>query len=169
MNSLFIIVPGIIALCFLIFVHELAYFLYGQIYGCEGHYFFTGLWENSGSAHARETEYALSVFPLVWLCKIIGRRKPKKKYPQKRFADHIQTKPTYVKILIVFFGPFFNILCAGLIFFVMLSCGAMLPRFTIRTICKSLRSYQRFPVAEVGILPGDIITAVNGQKLHIFC
>ncbi len=167
MNSLlFNIVPGIIALGFLIFVHELGHF-HGQIYGCEGHYFFTGLREKLWKRTWGETEYALSVFPLGGYVKLLGEG-TEEEIPAEEVRRSYSNKPTYVKILIVFFGPFFNILCAGLIFFVMLSCGAMLPASPSGPSAKVSGVIKDFPAAEVGILPGDIITAVNGQKVAYF-
>jgi regulator of sigma E protease len=168
MNSLlFNIVPGIIALGFLIFVHELGHFLMAKFTDVKVITFSLGFGKKLWKRTWGETEYALSVFPLGGYVKLLGEG-TEEEIPAEEVHRSYSNKPTYVKILIVFFGPFFNILCAGLIFFTMLSSGAMLPASPSGPPAKVSGVIKDFPAAEVGILPGDIITAVNGQKVAYF-
>jgi regulator of sigma E protease len=168
MNSLaFNIIPGIIALGFLIFVHELGHFLMAKFTDVKVITFSLGFGKKLWKRTWGETEYALSVFPLGGYVKLLGEG-TEEEIPVEDAHRSYSNKPTFVKILIVFFGPFFNILCAGLIFFVMLSVGAMLPASPSGPSAKVSAVVKDFPAAEVGILPGDIITAVNGQKVAYF-
>jgi regulator of sigma E protease len=50
----------------------------------------------------------------------------------------------------------------------MLSSGAMLPASPSGPPAKVSGVIKDYPAAEVGILPGDTITAVNGQKVAYF-
>jgi len=168
MNSLaFNVIPGIIALGFLIFVHELGHFLMAKLSDVKVITFSLGfgkkLWKHTWG----ETEYALSVFPLGGYVKLLGEG-TEEEIPAEEAHRSYSNKPTFVKILIVFFGPFFNILCAGLIFFVMLTAGAMLPASPSGPSAKVSGVVKDFPAAEAGILPGDTIAAVNGQKVAYF-
>jgi regulator of sigma E protease len=168
MNSiLFNVVPGIIALGFLILVHEFGHFLMAKLTNVKVITFSLGfgtkLWRHTWG----ETEYALSVFPLGGYVKMLGEGSDEEVPPEEAHRSYTN-KPTFVKILIVFFGPLFNILCAGLIFFVMLSSGAMLPASPSGPPAKVSGIVKGFPAADAGILPGDTITAVNGQKVAYF-
>jgi len=168
MNSLaFNVIPGIIALGFLIFVHELGHFLMAKLSDVKVITFSLGFGKKLWKRTWGETEYALSVFPLGGYVKLLGEG-TEEEIPAEEAHRSYSNKPTFVKILIVFFGPFFNILCAGLIFFVMLSAGAMLPASPSGPSAKVSGVVKDFPAAEAGILPGDIITAVNGQKVAYF-
>ena len=168
MNSLaFNVIPGIIALGFLIFVHELGHFLMAKMSDVKVITFSLGFGKKLWKRTWGETEYALSVFPLGGYVKLLGEG-TEEEIPAEEAHRSYSNKPTFVKILIVFFGPFFNILCAGLIFFVMLSAGAMLPASPSGPSAKVSGVVKDFPAAEAGILPGDIITSVNGQKVAYF-
>jgi regulator of sigma E protease len=168
MNSLlFNIVPGIIALGFLILVHEFGHFLMAKLTNVKVLTFSLGfgkkLWKHTWG----ETEYALSVFPLGGYVKLFGEDSDVEIPPEEIHRSYSH-KPTYAKILIIFFGPLFNILCAGLIFFAMLSSGAMLPASPSGPPPKVSGIVAGFPAGEAGILPGDVITSVNGQKIAYF-
>mgnify|MGYP001221600574 FL=1 len=168
MNSIaFNIIPGIIVLGFLIFVHELGHFLMAKLTDVKVITFSLGFGKKLWKRTWGETEYALSVFPLGGYVKLLGEGTEDEIRAEEAHRSY-SNKPTIVKILIVFFGPFFNILCAGLIFFVMLSSGAMLPASPSGPPAKVSGVIKDYPAAEVGILPGDTITAVNGQKVAYF-
>lgn len=168
MNSLlFNVVPGIIALGFLILVHEFGHFLMAKLANVKVITFSLGFGKKLWKRTWGETEYALSVFPLGGYVKLLGEGSDEEISPDEALRSYSH-KPTYVKILIIFFGPFFNILCAGIIFFAMLSSGAMLPASPSGPSTKVAGVAKGFPAAEVGIIPGDIITAVNGQKIAYF-
>jgi len=168
MNSiLFNIVPGIIALGFLILVHEFGHFLMAKLTNVRVITFSLGFGKKLWKRTWGETEYALSVFPLGGYVKLLGESSDEE-IPPEEICRSYSHKPTYAKILIVFFGPFFNILCAGIIFFVMLSSGAMLPASPSGPPARVSGLAKGFPAEEAGILPGDIITSVNGQKVAYF-
>lgn len=164
---LFNILPGIIALGFLIFVHELGHFLMAKVTDVKVLTFSLGFGKKLWKHRWGETEYAVSIFPLGGYVKLLGEG-TEEEIPQEEIHRSYSQKPTYVKILIVFFGPFFNILCAGLIFFLMLSGGAMLPASPSGPSAKVSGVVSGFPAADAGILPGDVITSVNGQKVAYF-
>jgi regulator of sigma E protease len=168
MNSiLFNIVPGIIVLGFLIFVHEFGHFLMAKLVNVKVLTFSLGFGKKLWKRTWGETEYALSVFPLGGYVKLLGEGTDDEIPPEDMHRSY-SNKPTYAKILIVFFGPFFNVLCAAMIFFVMLSGGSVLPKYPSGPPTNVSGVVKGSPAAEAGILPGDIITAVNGQKVAYF-
>lgn len=168
MNSiLFNIIPGIIALGFLIFVHELGHFLMAKLLNVKVLTFSLGFGKKLWKRTWGETEYALSVFPLGGYVKLLGEGSDEEVPPDEIHRSY-SNKPIYAKILIVFFGPLFNILCAGIIFFFMLSGGAILDKYPSGPPAKVSGVMKGLPAAEAGILPGDIISAVNGQKVAYF-
>jgi len=166
-NLLFNIVPGIIALGFLILVHELGHFLMAKLVDVKVITFSLGFGKKLWRRTWGETEYALSVFPLGGYVKLLGEGADEEVPPEEIHRSY-SNKSIFSKILIVFFGPFFNILCAGLIFFVILSSGTVLPKHPSGPPAKVSGVTKGLPAAEVGILPGDTISAINGEKVAYF-
>lgn len=166
-HMLYLIIPGIIALGFLIFVHELGHFLMAKLLDVKVLTFSLGFGKKLWKRKWGETEYALSAFPLGGYVKLLGEGTDDEIAPEEMHRSY-SNKPTYAKILIVFFGPLFNILCAGIIFFAMLSGGAVLPKYPSGPPAKVSGVVKGFPAAEAGILPGDVIASVNGQKVAYF-
>jgi len=73
MNSIaFNIIPGIIVLGFLIFVHELGHFLMAKLTDVKVITFSLGFGKKLWKRTWGETEYALSVFPLGGYVKLLG-------------------------------------------------------------------------------------------------
>ena len=58
-------------------------------------------------------------------------------------------------------GPLFNIVLGYLLaIIIVLTCGSIIPKVT--------EAHEGYPAYEAGIRDGDVITAINGEKIHLF-
>jgi regulator of sigma E protease len=149
---------AIIALGALIFIHELGHFIFAKTFGVGVEKFSLGFGPKILGKKVGETEYLLSALPLGGYVKMVGEGEDVELAEEDRhrsFAD----KPPLQRILIVAAGPVFNLLFAYLIFIVIFMIGVP----SVTTKVGEVMAGK--PAAKAGMLAGDRITAVNGQKV----
>lgn len=175
-----IILNFIIVLGILIFVHELGHFLVAKWMGVKVEKFSLGFGPKLLGWQIGETEYLISAFPLGGYVKMFGEGgfseiemieqeydqgatdlKPVEEYkltPAEE-ARSFAHKTIPQRMAIVFAGPLFNMLFAWLLLITLYLVGVPILKATVGEV------FPDKPAAAAGIRKGDLITAVDGQKV----
>ena len=153
----FIIVIGV-----LVFIHELGHFLAARFFKVGVDVFSLGFGPKMFKKVKGRTEYCVSAIPLGGYVKMVGEEPGKSLLPEEE-AIAFSNKPLYQKSLIVAAGPAFNFFLAIFIFYVLYQfSGLYLPKPVIGEVLDDS------PAQQAGLLPGDVITVVDGQKIRSF-
>lgn len=166
----FIVVLGI-----LIFVHELGHFLVAKLLGIKVEKFSLGFGPKLLGYKWGETEYLLSALPLGGYVKMLGeggfvegaesRHHEEDNLPSEApLADSekgrsFAHRPPWQRMAVIIAGPAFNLVFAWLLLISLYLIGIPMMKATIGDVFKDK------PAAAAGLLKGDLITSVNGQKV----
>ncbi len=153
------ILYALIALSILIFAHELGHYLVARLANVKVLVFSLGFGKKLFRFTKGDTEYALSAVPLGGYVKLLGES-PDEAVPEEEMPRSYSHKPPLVKILIAFSGPFFNVLLACLIFFIIFVSGHSVLSTKVGSVEKG------FPADAAGIKAGDVITSIEGKKIE---
>ncbi|MBR9980865.1 MAG: RIP metalloprotease RseP [Desulfatitalea sp.] len=151
---IFIVVLGV-----LIFFHELGHFLVARLFGVGVERFSLGFGPRLFGRTVGRTDYRVSAIPLGGYVKMVGEE-PDAPLPPEDLPYSFTHKPVGKRALIVFAGPLFNILLALVIFTAGLFIAG-LP--SIRPVVRTVESDG--PARQAGIQEGDLIQAIDGQKV----
>jgi regulator of sigma E protease len=152
------IIYGFIALSLLILVHELGHFIVARWANVKVLSFSLGFGKKLLSYKKGETEYAISAIPLGGYVKMLGEA-PGEEVPEEEKNRSYSDKPPFVKILIAFTGPFFNILFALVLFYLVFLSGYSVLSTKVGSVDKD------YPAYKAGIIEGDTITAIDGKSI----
>ena len=150
----------VIVLSILIFVHEFGHFLSARLAGVKVLTFSLGFGKKLLSFTRGETEYVVSAVPLGGYVKMLGES-TEDVVPEEEALRSYSNKPPLVRILIAFSGPFFNILFALLVFFVIFLTGYPVPSTTTQIG----QVMAGDPADGAGLKPGDVITRIDGRQV----
>ncbi|MEJ5358797.1 MAG: RIP metalloprotease RseP [Desulfobacterales bacterium] len=150
----FLIVLGI-----LIFFHEFGHFLTARLFGVGVEKFSLGFGPRIFGRKLGLTDYRISLLPLGGYVKMVGEE-PDEELPPEQIPLSFTHKPVLQRMLIVFAGPFFNILLALLIFWVIAFAAGI-------TILQPVIGMVRdpSPARSAGFEPGDRVLAVDGMPV----
>jgi regulator of sigma E protease len=150
----FLIVLGI-----LIFFHEFGHFLIARLFRVGVEKFSLGFGPRLLGRKVGITDYRLSLVPLGGYVKMVGEE-PDEELDPELIPLSFTHKHVLKRILIVFAGPFFNILLAVLIFWVIsFLSGVMILRPAIGSV------KENSPAHHAGFKKGDLVTAVDGAAV----
>jgi len=152
------IIYGIIALSLLILVHELGHFLVARLVNVKVLTFSLGFGKKLFRFKKGETEYALSLVPLGGYVKLLGES-PDEEVQEEDIPRSYAHKPPFLKILIAFSGPFFNLIFAALLFYVVFASGYSVLSTKVGGVEKA------YPAYEAGIREGDVIVNIEGREI----
>jgi regulator of sigma E protease len=163
------ILPFILILSFIVFIHEFGHYIVAKKFGVKIEEFSIGFGKELYSYNDKSgTRWKICLIPLGGYVKMFGDRnaasmpEDKKKITQNKDQAFI-FKPLYQKFLIVLAGPGFNyILSIIILFFIFLKFGISSSSNIITEVKKDSPAFQ------VGILAGDMITEVSGIKINKF-
>lgn len=150
----FIVVLGV-----LIFVHELGHFLLAKLLGVGVLKFSLGFGPKLVGKKVGETEYLISAFPLGGYVKMVGEA-PGEEVPKGMEEVSFTHKPLWVRALIVFAGPAFNMVFAVLILSTLLIYGVP----TLTTRIGEVK--EGMPAYKAGIRAGDVVVSVMGKPVE---
>jgi regulator of sigma E protease len=179
------VIYAIIVLGILIFVHEFGHFIVAKLFNVKVEKFSLGFGPKLFGKQIGETEYLLSAFPLGGYVKMFGEggviegtATPVSDDTEKAYdeesgealddvrelteaekARSFAHKPPLARIAIVMAGPVFNLVFAWLIFIVLCMTGVPTVTAKIGEVLKDK------PAAKAGVLKGDIVTSINGNKI----
>ena len=153
------ILPLVITLGVLVFVHELGHFLFAKRAGVKVLKFSIGFGPRIFGWTRGETEYVVSWIPLGGYVKMLGEN-PGEEIPAEDRDRTLTSKPLLDKLLIVFAGPGMNLVLPILIFFLVAMTGFPQITSTIGTVMPGSEA------ARAGIAPGDRIVAIGGRTVR---
>ncbi|MBQ8869913.1 MAG: RIP metalloprotease RseP [Alphaproteobacteria bacterium] len=169
-NIVHYIIPFIILLGILVFVHEFGHFIVARISGVEVSAFSIGfgkvIWSRTDK---KGTVWKISAIPLGGYCQFLGDEEAssstsdisKLTDEQKKRAFAFQSP--YKKLAIVLAGPGFNYLFAVLIYTCLFAC---LGKITFPPIVGEV--LENSAAYDAGIEKGDRILSINGVKIEEF-
>ncbi len=171
-NIIYYVVPFIVLLGILVFVHEFGHFIVARMLKVKVVAFSIGfgkeLWSRTDK---KGTEWKISAIPLGGYCQFLGDGDAsssttddslsKLSEEDKKQAFALQS--TWKKILIVVAGPLFNYLLAILLFMVLFSCYG---KMTIPTYIGEVMANSA--AEKAGIMVGDKIVMFNGNPTPDF-
>jgi regulator of sigma E protease len=150
----FMVVLGV-----LIFVHELGHFLLAKLMGVGVEKFSLGFGPKIVSKKIGMTDYMISAIPLGGYVKMVGES-PESEVDESLAEMSFSNKGLLRRSLIVVAGPGFNLLLSVVIFFlIFLISGLPIMEPEVGEVQKDMPAY------ESGILPGDRIVSIDGNRL----
>jgi len=155
------IIYGIIALSLLILVHELGHFIVARLANVKVLAFSLGFGKKLLTFRKGETEYALSLVPLGGYVKLLGESLEDEIAEEDIPRSYVH-KPPWIKMLIAFTGPLFNIVFALVLFYLVFVSGYSVLSTKVGEVDKGLPAYS------AGITAGDIIESVGGKPVREF-
>ena len=155
---------ALLALSALVFFHELGHYSAGKFFGVHIERFSVGFGKVLTRTHFWNTEWVFSAIPLGGYVKMKGQNDADPTEVSYD-SDSYNAKKPWQRIIILLAGPFANFILA---FFVYLMIGFMdTPNIVARgyqaPIVDSFSEVS--PAKQVGLLKGDKILAVNGEKI----
>ena len=164
------IIPFIILLTVVVFIHEYGHYYYAKKYGVGVTDFSIGFGkEIFGFNDKSGTRWKFCAIPLGGYVKFFGDRNVfsqaeqeelLKKYNKEDQEKLFVVKPLYQRSIIVAAGPFANFLLAILIFaFIYMFSGKDFTPAQIQEV------QLETPASDVGIKSGDIIKSINGKEV----
>jgi regulator of sigma E protease len=151
----FLVVLGI-----LIFFHEFGHFLIARLFGVGVEKFSLGFGPRLIGKKIGLTDYRLSLVPLGGYVKMVGEE-PDEELDPNLVPISFTHKSVLKRFLIVFAGPFFNVLLAVLIFFVISwTTGILILKPAVGSV------KEGSPAFAAGFKKGDLITAINAEPVE---
>lgn len=153
------IVPFVILLGILIFVHELGHYLVAIWCGVRVEVFSLGFGKKVLQYKKGDTTYAISLIPLGGYVKMFGEQ-PGSEIPEDEKKFSFTHKTVWQRIAIVLAGPLMNFFFAIFIFFLVALRGEQIKSPVIGDVASSSAAYS------AGFRSGDKIIAINGKSIR---
>lgn len=141
----------------LIFTHELGHFTAAKLFRVKVNQFAIGMGPALAKITRGETTYALRLFPVGGFCAMEGEDEES---ADDRAFNH---KPVWQRMIISVAGAFVNLLTGFLIILVLMSTQPYFASTTVSMFGKGATSS-----AAGGLKVGDVITRINGSRVHVF-
>jgi regulator of sigma E protease len=151
----------IIVLSILIFVHEFGHFLIARLVGVKVLAFSLGFGKKLLSFKRGDTEYAVSAIPLGGYVKMLGESADDV-VSEEEASRSYPNQPPAARLAIAFAGPFFNVLFAVLVFFVLYLTGYAVPS----TTTEIGQVIEGQPAYSAGLKQGDVVTRIDDREVH---
>jgi regulator of sigma E protease len=152
------IVPFVVLLGILIFVHELGHFMVARWCGVRVEVFSLGFGKKILTHKKGDTVYALSLIPLGGYVKMFGEQNGDNLTDDEKKVAFTH-KTVWQRIAIVLAGPIMNFLFAILVFFVVATIGEEAKTPVLGDVPQASQAYQ------AGFRSGDKVTQVNGAPI----
>lgn len=147
-----------------VIAHELGHFLIAKLNGIRVLEFAIGMGPALIQFTKGETKYVLRLLPFGGACMFEGEdgiysSKEEGKENEKTSGSFAEAN-VWARIATVFAGPFFNIILAFLLSLIVVGfSGSVKP--TINSLMEG------YPAEEAGLEVGDVITKIDGEKVHL--
>jgi RIP metalloprotease RseP len=158
-SGIMTIVPFVVLLGILIFVHELGHFLVARWNGVRVEVFSLGFGKKLFKFQRGDTTYALSLIPLGGYVKMFGEQ-PGAEISEEDKKVSFTHKNVWQRISIVLAGPLMNFFFAIVIFFIVALIGEEAKTPVVGDVPKDSAVYA------AGLRSGDKITSINGKTIN---
>jgi regulator of sigma E protease len=168
------ILLGLLGLSLVVVVHEAGHFILARLSGIHVEAFSIGWGKVLWARKWGDTEYRISLFPLGGYCKMQGEQAMIQAWESKARSIDTEEGDMYAaawwqRILVSLAGPYTNLICAGLIFFMIALIGYKVHYYPSRIVMASAYTERTdYPADEAGLKTGDLITAVDGVEIERF-
>lgn len=146
-------VAAVLIFGIIIMIHEFGHFLFAKLNGIGVIEFSLGMGPRLYSFEKGGTRYSIKILPFGGSCMMLGE--DEENSDQSAFNN----KSVWARISVVAAGPIFNFLLAFLLSMVIVGLTGYQPA----TVMEVMDGY---PAKEAGLLPGDLITEINGRNIH---
>jgi len=148
------IIIFILVFSLIIIIHELGHFLLAKKNGITVTEFSVGMGPRVASFVRKGTRYSLKLLPFGGSCMMLGEDET----IEDEGAFH--KKGVWARISVIIAGPIFNFILAFVLALIVIGAIGADPA--------NVNSVQEgFPIAESGIIEGDVITKINGSSIGI--
>ena len=158
-QGLSFIIPMIVLLGLLIFVHELGHFLAAKYYKVAVETFSLGFGPKLIKVVRNGTVYCVSALPLGGYVKMFGDE-PGKDIPEEQKRQSYLHKPVGQRIVIVLAGPLMNLFFASILFYWIAWIGDKAISPTVGEIAPNSVAY------ELGFRPYDKVLSINEKPVQ---
>jgi len=156
------IVPFVILLGILIFVHELGHFLVARMCGVRVEIFSLGFGKKIFSYKKGDTTYCISLIPLGGYVKMFGEQGSEAVKTADDKKVSFSHKNVWQRIAIVLAGPLMNFVFAIFVFALIAEIGEQSRAAVIADVAVNS------PAAQMGLKPSDRILEVNSVKVKSY-
>ena len=151
----------VIVLGFLIFAHESGHFMVAKLFRVRVLVFSFGFGKRLFGFRRGDTDYRVSLIPLGGYVRMAGDT-PEENHPAN--PDEFLSKPKWQRFLILFAGPFMNLVIAVAFLAAISMVGT--ETLVIQPVIGSLVPGK--PAVRSGLQVGDRIVAINGDRIDDF-
>lgn len=166
------IVPFLVVLTVIVFVHELGHYLVARWNGVAVKVFSIGFGpELVGRTDRQGTRWRISAIPLGGYVRFVGDMNPASSPDHETLASASEEerqrlfyyKPVWRRIAVVAAGPVANFVFAFIVLYALL---VGLGRYTVPAVIDEVNPGS--PAAAAGIMPGDRVLSVDGYEVRGF-
>lgn len=151
----------IIVLGFLIFFHEAGHFFVAKFFKVRVLVFSFGFGKRLFGFRRGDTDYRVSLIPLGGYVRMAGDN-PEENVPGN--PDEFLSKPKWQRFLILFAGPFMNVVIAIAFLAILPMIG--MQELVVPPVVGEVQPGK--PAAKAGLQAGDRIVSINGETMHEF-
>ncbi len=167
------VIYGILGLGIIVFIHELGHFIAARFCGVKVESFSIGMGPVLLHKKIGETEYRLSLIPLGGYCGMKGQKdldfSKEDISPEELESDSFYGVSPFKRIVIAFFGPFFNLLFACLAYSVIAMTGYTFYTTESRVVMADEIYPEIYSAASTaGLKTGDKIIRINEKEIKYF-
>ena len=154
------IVGALIALGFMVLIHEFGHFLVARYFDVRVDVFSIGFGTRLFGVKRGPTDYRVSILPLGGYVRMAGDNISEERTGA---PDEFLSKPRWQRALIALAGPAMNVLAAIIIFAIHFG-GVSQQAVYLDKPVEVVGVFKGSPAERAGIQPGDRLTAINGAE-----
>ncbi|MGN0354199.1 MAG: RIP metalloprotease RseP [Muricoprocola sp.] len=148
------IIIALIIFSLIILFHEFGHFLLAKLNGITVLEFSLGMGPRILSKEWRGTRYSLKLLPFGGSCMMLGEDE------EAGEEGSFGSKSVWARISVIAAGPIFNFIMAFLASVIVIAMAGYDPADVYKV-------YEDYPAAQAGMQAGDVITEINGKKIHL--